>query len=88
LDSYTVIDVRNSNELVSGYIQGAIHIPLHRIKEGKFNLEKEKKYATVCAHGIRSRMAANVLIEKGYDAKTVTGGMAIWLIRDFEVDYP
>ncbi len=88
LHQYTVIDVREHIELVSGYIPGATHIPLRKIKEGKFTLEKGKKYATICAHGVRSRIAANALTERGYDATTVTGGMAIWLTRDFEVDYP
>lgn len=88
LHRYTVIDVREHIELVSGYIPGATHIPLSKIKKGQFTLEKGKKYATVCAHGVRSRIAANALIERGYDATTVTGGMAIWLINDFEVDYP
>lgn len=88
LHRFTVIDVREHIELVSGYIPGATHIPLKKIKEGQFTLDRGKKYATICAHGVRSRIAANALIERGYDATTVTGGMAIWLIKDFEVDYP
>ncbi len=87
-DRFTVIDVREKSELATGFIPGAIHIPLNNLKSKKFKLEKGKVYAAVCAHGNRSRTAANILLENGFDARTVTGGMAMWLIRQFEVEYP
>jgi glyoxylase-like metal-dependent hydrolase (beta-lactamase superfamily II)/rhodanese-related sulfurtransferase len=41
-------------------------------------IPKDKEIVTLCAHGMRSQMAAKVLSKMGYDAKSIKGGMAAW----------
>jgi glyoxylase-like metal-dependent hydrolase (beta-lactamase superfamily II)/rhodanese-related sulfurtransferase len=42
------------------------------------DIPKDKEIVTVCAHGNRSLMAAKLLGQFGYNAKSVSGGMAGW----------
>jgi glyoxylase-like metal-dependent hydrolase (beta-lactamase superfamily II)/rhodanese-related sulfurtransferase len=57
-------------------------IPVDRLFVNDPNLLKEipkdKEIVTVCAHGNRSLMAANILNQLGYNVKSVKGGMAGW----------
>lgn len=77
-----LIDVRTDEE-VSGLmpkLKQAIHIPLHelskRVKElSKF---KDREIAVICRSGNRSRAAVNILVENGYKAKNVPGGMSAY----------
>jgi glyoxylase-like metal-dependent hydrolase (beta-lactamase superfamily II)/rhodanese-related sulfurtransferase len=41
-------------------------------------IPKDKEIVTVCAHGNRSLIAANILNQLGYNVKSVKGGMAGW----------
>lgn len=41
-------------------------------------IPKDKEVITLCAHGNRSMMAAQLLSQMGYNAKSVRGGMAAW----------
>ena len=57
-------------------------IPVDRLFVNDPTLLKEipmdKEIVTVCAHGNRSLMAANILNQLGYNVKSVKGGMAGW----------
>ena len=41
-------------------------------------IPKDKEILTVCSHGNRSQMAAQVLSKMGYKVKNIKGGMAAW----------
>ena len=41
-------------------------------------IPKDKEIITLCAHGNRSMMAAQLLSQMGYNVKSVRGGMAAW----------
>src|SRR5687767_1976467 len=41
-------------------------------------IPKDKEIVTLCAHGHRSQMAAQMLSKLGYDVKSIKGGMAAW----------
>ncbi|MEO9320492.1 MAG: MBL fold metallo-hydrolase [Nitrososphaera sp.] len=41
-------------------------------------IPKDKEVITLCAHGNRSMMAAQILSSLGYNVKSVRGGMAAW----------
>jgi glyoxylase-like metal-dependent hydrolase (beta-lactamase superfamily II)/rhodanese-related sulfurtransferase len=41
-------------------------------------IPKDKEIVTVCAHGQRSQMAAQMLSKMGYKVKNIKGGMAAW----------
>jgi glyoxylase-like metal-dependent hydrolase (beta-lactamase superfamily II)/rhodanese-related sulfurtransferase len=41
-------------------------------------IPKNKEIVTLCSHGMRSQVAAQMLSKMGYKAKSIKGGMAAW----------
>lgn len=74
----TLVDVRENNEWKSGHAPRAVHIPLGQIDQGARRLTKARPVVVVCASGMRSRTAAKQLRTLGYEATSVSGGMAAW----------
>ncbi len=74
----TLVDVRESNEWRTGHAPGAVHIPLGQIAQSARRLQKARPVVVVCASGMRSRTAAQQLRNLGYQATSVSGGMAAW----------
>jgi rhodanese-related sulfurtransferase len=77
-DGATLLDVRESAEWKSGHAPGAIHIPLGQIDQAPRRLHQGRPVVVVCASGMRSRTAAKHLRGLGFDATSVSGGMAAW----------
>lgn len=77
-DGATLVDVRESSEWKSGHAPGAIHIPLGQIEQAPKRLHQGRAVVVVCASGMRSRTAAKRLRGLGFDATSVSGGMAAW----------
>jgi len=84
----TVIDVRDRSELMSsGIAEGAIHIPLMRLRDmadprhPDFNasLKTDGKIAVYCATGARSNAAESMLRKLGYDDVHNIGGLSHWV---------
>ena len=63
-----IIDVRSEQEFREGHINGAINVPLYRIKSDipKRINDKEKYIILYCTSGIRSKKAQNILSDLGY----------------------
>jgi rhodanese-related sulfurtransferase len=81
-DEYLIIDVRESDELEQGSIEGAINMPLGQLirktRQGEINYLKEKKICTYCSGGYRGNMAADELNKHGFNAVTLDGGYLAW----------
>ena len=73
-----VLDVRESSEWDAGHIEGATHIPLHRLPSQLGQLDPNKKWVCVCLSGVRSYYATAFLRQAGYDATNLAGGMLEW----------
>jgi len=77
--TFIVLDVRTVEETKGSLpiIEEAIHIPLHELGERYHELEKyrDNEIAVICRTQNRSSVAAQFLTEKGYKARSVTGGM-------------
>ncbi len=73
-----MIDVRESDEIATGKITDAIHIPLGEIPARLEELDKTKPYTIICRSGGRSGRAVEFLEEEGYDVTNMTGGMLSW----------
>ncbi|SET32803.1 Rhodanese-related sulfurtransferase [Oceanobacillus limi] len=73
-----IIDVREDEEVASGMIEGAKHIPLGNIPDVADELDKEKDYILVCRSGRRSMNAALYLDEIGFKVRNMSGGMLEW----------
>lgn len=74
-----VIDVREIHEYQSGYIQGAVNIPLSELKERINEIPHDKEVYLYCRSGNRSKQAAKILIKNGFtDLAHLEGGIMSW----------
>lgn len=78
-DGAALLDVRERQEWKSGHAPQAVHVPLGEVGEkAPRRLAKDKPVVVVCASGARSRSGAKQLRGLGFDATSLSGGMAAW----------
>jgi molybdopterin/thiamine biosynthesis adenylyltransferase/rhodanese-related sulfurtransferase len=87
-----VVDVRESEELQSGKLPGAKHVPRGYLEsriEGAVP-DRSQHVILYCASGNRSAYAARTLIEDlGYEnVESMRGGITLWKDRGYEVEVP
>lgn len=76
-----LVDVRTAGEYAAGHIPGAINID---VKDAQFEkqalslLPKKQVVAVYCRSGKRSKMAANILTNKGYQVIELNSGYLGW----------
>jgi len=76
-----VIDVRESDEFVSGHIVNSRHIPLAQLTDNLKSLEKFKTRPIIvnCRSGSRAAGAVGILRKHGFDEVfTLQGGILAW----------
>ena len=72
-----IIDVRTGSEFATGYIDGAINIPVDTISS--INYDKDTVIILYCASGMRSTRAAQTLVDLGYtNVYNLDGGLINW----------
>ena len=79
-EGYILLDVRTKGEYASGYIPGAINIPLSDIDEKiiSFLPDKSQMILVYCRSGNRSREASDKLSKLGYTNILEIGGINAW----------
>lgn len=78
-----VLDVRTPAEWNAGHIEGAVHIPLQRLRQRVSELDRTRELAIVCRTGYRSSAAASLLANAGFTSLVdVVGGMEAWNRRN------
>ena len=73
-----LLDVREPMEIRLCRIDGAIHIPLRQLEHSLEALPRDENFLIYCHHGRRSLLAANYLMNKGFKAKSIMGGIDAW----------
>lgn len=80
-----ILDVRTPEEYKSWKISYDNHVepslvPLDKLSSDEQirNIPKDREVITVCSHGMRSKMAAEYLSQRGYNARSIRGGMVAW----------
>jgi rhodanese-related sulfurtransferase len=68
-----LVDVREAEEYASGYIPGAVNVPLSRIQST--TLPTDKPLFLYCLRGARSSKAEKILRKMGYGNVTSIGGI-------------
>ncbi len=87
-----VVDVRESEELQSGKLPGAKHVPRGYLEsriEGAVP-DRSQHVILYCASGNRSAYAARTLVEDlGYEhVESMRGGITLWKDRGYDVEVP
>jgi rhodanese-related sulfurtransferase len=72
------LDVREPDEWRGGHAPDAVHIPLAALAASVDRLDKDQPIVAVCRVGGRSERAAAVLIQRGFDAVNLAGGLQAW----------
>lgn len=76
-----IVDVRSSHEYADHHLPASTHIELSRILQTpkKYTRQyKDKTVLVVCAHGVRSKAAAQLLQQGGARAYSLAGGLSAW----------
>jgi molybdopterin/thiamine biosynthesis adenylyltransferase/rhodanese-related sulfurtransferase len=84
-----LVDVREPSEWASGYLSGAVHLPMGDLAEriGEVAPDRARPVVLYCAVGVRSLHAAHALQAMGYeDAVSVAGGIEAWRHAGFPVE--
>ncbi len=76
--TFVVLDCRQGWERKQARIPESIHIPMNDIPARLHDLDPALEIVVVCAHGNRSYGVTGYLIEQGYHAHNLSGGMASW----------
>ena len=91
----TVLDVRADEDRVQWAIPGSLHVnayeALHAGQPGALAdaaLPLDRPVVTVCNAGRVSQTAAAILVERGFDARSLTGGMKAWSLAWNAADVP
>ena len=91
----TVLDVRPAADRAEWAIPGSIHIDAYdALKAGDpealagLQLPEGSPVVTVCAAGKTSLIAMDQLRERGYDARSLAGGMRAWSLAWNSADVP
>lgn len=77
-EKLNIVDVREDDEVATGKIPGAKHIPLGQIPDRLDEFDKHEYYYIVCRSGGRSGRACQFLVEMGYNVTNMAGGMLDW----------
>ena len=73
-NEYVIIDIRSPREFRERHMKGAVCIPYERLHQ-QVPLLKNRTLILYCDRGGLSLKAANELAEKGFDARSVVGGI-------------
>jgi len=73
-----VVDVRETDEYVSGHVPGAVHVPMGQLPSRLHELDKDAPVYVVCASGNRSAAMTDLLAHHGFTAYSVATGTMGW----------
>ena len=87
-----IIDLRETEELASGILPGAKHVPRSYLETRIEGIvpNRDAHVILYCASGNRSAYGARTLRDDlGYEhVESMTGGITLWKDRGYEVDVP
>lgn len=85
----TIIDIREKNEIDTGYIKGALFIPYEALEKKAEELirKKENPVIVYCGFGIKSLDAVRILRKLGFEkAMSLKEGFEGWRANGYEVE--
>jgi rhodanese-related sulfurtransferase len=77
-----LLDVREEDEWNEAHIAEALHVPMrslpNRLRYEPDTLDRDAPVVVVCHSGNRSAHVTAWLVQQGYDAYNLSGGMLAW----------
>jgi len=74
-ESGFLLDVRHPEELVVEKVPGAVNIPLDQLRSRLDELPKDQEIHVICRSGQRAYYATRILLQYGFKARVLSGGM-------------
>jgi glyoxylase-like metal-dependent hydrolase (beta-lactamase superfamily II) len=91
----TVLDIRDDASRAQWAIPGSVHVNAYdALREGRpgilgtTELPRDRPIVTICNAGRVSQTAADLLVERGLDARSLTGGMKAWSLAWNDAEVP
>jgi NADPH-dependent 2,4-dienoyl-CoA reductase/sulfur reductase-like enzyme/rhodanese-related sulfurtransferase len=75
LDGEFLLDVRHPEELAAEALPGVVNIPVDQLRARLDELPRDREIAVICRSGQRAYYATRILVQNGFDARVVSGGM-------------
>lgn len=69
-----LIDVRNTDEVISGAIENSVNIPLHTLRSRLIEIPENKLILVYCRVGLRGYIAQRILKQNGFNVVNISGG--------------
>ena len=86
-----IVDVRRDDEWESGHPTGAIHVEVDNVlSEADERLPKDRDLLFICAAGVRSGLAAEMVAALGFPQGhlyNVEDGVPTWMAQDLPTEY-
>ena len=70
-----LLDVRDPDEFSDGHAPGAINIPLNGLRGSLGELPRDREILVYCHSGQRAYYATRILVQNGFAAKNISGGI-------------
>jgi NADPH-dependent 2,4-dienoyl-CoA reductase/sulfur reductase-like enzyme/rhodanese-related sulfurtransferase len=70
-----LLDVRDPEELAVESAPGAVNIPLGTLRDRLDELPSDREILVICRSGQRAYYATRILLQRGFKARTLAGGM-------------
>lgn len=70
-----LLDVRNPQEIAVEAVPGAINIPLPQLRARLSELPADREILVICRSAQRAYFATRILLQNGFKAKNISGGM-------------
>jgi NADPH-dependent 2,4-dienoyl-CoA reductase/sulfur reductase-like enzyme/rhodanese-related sulfurtransferase len=78
-DEFAMLDVRTEEEIEqTGRITDAVHIHVDELRDRLGELDRDKTYIAYCTVSLRGYIAYRILVQHGFRAKILSGGMETW----------
>ena len=74
-DGEFLLDVRNPQELAVESVPGAVNIPLPQLRSRLGELPRDREILVICRSGGRAYFATRILLQNGFKARNISGGM-------------
>jgi len=75
VDGVFLLDVREPVELAAENVPGALNIPLGQLRARLGELPRDREIHVFCHSGQRAYYATRILLQNGFQARNVSGGM-------------
>ena len=75
VDGALLLDVRNPAELAVESVPGAFNIPLPELRARLGELPRDREILVICRSGQRAYYATRILLQNGFKARNLAGGM-------------